>query len=306
MLIIDYKQLVAIILAAIALIGTLSGIAKDSLYEKPEVIVDIEEKSENDDLRIMSFNIRCTNVGLKSWVQRIDIVAETINKAMPDSVGLQEATPGWMLALEDKLELYAYVGVGRDDGEKKGEYSLIFYLKDKYTLVESGWFWLSETPEVPSKGWDASLNRICTWAVLRDNQTAGSYMHINSHFDHLGVSARRHSVEMILDFASRYPDLPVVFTADMNIREGAEPYNILENSGILKDAKFLAPDTMDYLTFHDTKPSLNEGKVIDFIFVNELLDPSVYRVVTAGINGEYVSDHFPLYCDMSFNTEHNE
>ncbi len=302
MVVIDYKQLVAIILSAITLFSTLFGIAKDSLYEDPRIIVDIEDKQQSDDLRIMSFNIRCTNVGLATWVQRIDIVAETINRAMPDSVGLQEATAGWMLALKDKLELYDYVGVGRDDGDNKGEYSPIFYLKDKYTLVESGWFWLSETPEIPSKSWDSSLNRICTWAVLRENQTSKSYMHINSHFDHLGVLARMHSVEMILDFASRHCDLPVVFTADMNIREGAEPYNVLENSGVLKDTKFLAPDTMDYLTFHGTKPSLNEGKVIDFIFVNELLDPNVYKVVTAGINGEYVSDHFPIYCDMEIVT----
>ncbi len=297
----DYKRMIAVFLAFISVIMSICGALDGIINEKPAVIVDIEEKAADADIRVMSFNIRCANVGLASWSSRIGIVCETVNRALPDSVGLQEATPEWMDALEENLVLYDYVGVGRDDGDDKGEYAAIFYLKEKYDVLESGTFWLSETPDTPSFGWDADCKRVCTWAVLENRQTGQEYIHINSHFDHIGSKARENSARMILEFASLYTDIPVVFTADMNIAEGSGLYGTFESSGVLADSKYLAADTMDYQTFHDTKPSLYKGQVIDFVFVNSKFNPLVYRVVTAGIDGRYVSDHFPIYCDMSFN-----
>ncbi len=298
----DLSRIIALIMAFIALVTSIAGIVNTE--EVPQVIADITEKAPDDDLRVMSFNIRCTNVGTRQWQDRIGVVTQTILRAQPDSVGLQEATPEWMTTLNSMLTGYAYVGVGRDNGIDLGEYSAIFYLKDKYNVIDSGTFWLSETPDEPSLGWDAACNRVCTWIILENKESGQRYMHMNAHFDHIGVEARRHSAEMVAEFAAQHNDVPVVFTADMNVREGSDSYLVLQNSGVLKDGKFLAEDTMDYLTFHDTKPSQHIGQILDYVFVNSLFDPEVYRVVTAGIDGEYyVSDHFPIYADLNFTAQ---
>jgi len=289
------KIIISIISVVLVIaIGVTTGVL---LYKDwPDIIQDFEVKSNQDALRIMSFNIRCTNVGRDSWEDRIGIVTETMKKSEADSIGVQEATPEWMETLDRELENYDYVGVGRDDGVNAGEFSAIFYLKDKYNLLDSGTFWLSETPEKPSLGWDAACNRICTWAVLENKETSEKYVHVNSHFDHVGIKAREESVKMILNHIDQYKDLPVVFTADMNVVEGSENYVAFTKE--LKDTKYLANDTMDYLTYHDTKPSKYEGEVIDYVMVNDNFDALSYKVVTAGIDERYVSDHFPVYADI--------
>lgn len=250
-------------------------------------------------MRIMSFNIRCTSVGNDSWQDRIGIVSQTMLDSEADSIGVQEATTEWMATLRTTVsEKYACVGVGRDDGIDKGEHSAIFYLKDKYDLEDSGTFWLSETPDVPSKGWDGAFNRICTWAVLVNKETGKKYIHLNSHFDHVGVQARKNSVDLIIDKARAYSDIPVVFTADMNVEEGSDNYKQFVDSGILNDTKYLAPDTMSYCTYHDTKPQKHEKDIIDYVMINDGFQAISYKVVTEGIDGRYVSDHFPVYADI--------
>jgi endonuclease/exonuclease/phosphatase family metal-dependent hydrolase len=219
-------------------------------------------------------------------------------KSEADSIGVQEATPEWMATLKETLTDYDYVGVGRDDGDNQGEYAAIFYLKDKYNLVDSGNFWLSETPEKPSLGWDAACTRICTWAVLENKETKEQFLHVNSHFDHEGIVARRESVKMILSFISEYKDLPVVFTADMNVQEGSENYTQFIQE--LYDTKYEAEDNMIYLTYHDTKPSKHQGDIIDYVMINDNFNALSYKVVTAGIDDRYVSDHFPVYADLTF------
>lgn len=287
---------ISIIMSFITMITSLFGIIQDA--SKPTVIQGFETKEVNV-MRIMSFNIRCANVGLDTWEDRIDIVSRTMLESEADSIGVQEATPEWMATLKETVgEKYAYVGVGRDDGDNKGEYSSIFYLKDKYTALDSGTFWLSETPDTPSRGWDAACNRVCTWVILENKETGEKYVHLNSHFDHIGIEARRNSVNLILDKAREFTDLPIVFTADMNVEEGSENYKQFVDSGILKDTKFIAPQSMDYCTYHDTKPQLHKDSVIDYVMVNDGFEALEYRVVTEGIDGRFVSDHFPVYADV--------
>jgi hypothetical protein len=128
-----------------------------------------------DAVRIMSFNVRCTNVGARSMRDRVPDVVTTILNGMPDSLGVQEATPEWIDTLNEELgKSYAYVGEGRD-GEHDGEYSAVFYLKNKYNVVDSGTFWLSETPDKVSFGWDAVCRRICTWAILENKENGERY-----------------------------------------------------------------------------------------------------------------------------------
>ncbi|MBE6796489.1 MAG: endonuclease/exonuclease/phosphatase family protein [Ruminococcaceae bacterium] len=288
--------IISIIMSFITMITSMFGI----IQNRPDnSVVQGFETKEAGAMRIMSFNIRCTNVGKDSWEDRIGIVSQTIIESEADSVGVQEATPEWMAALRETVgDMYAYVGVGRDDGDNEGEYSAIFYLKDKYNAIDSGTFWLSETPDKVSFGWDAACRRVCTWVVLENKETSEKYVHINSHFDHIGISARKNSVDMIVDKAKEYTDLPVVFTADMNVKQGSDNYNQFVESGVLRDTKFATTNTMDYCTYHDTKPQNHKDDVIDYVMINEHFDAVAYRVVTEGIDGRFVSDHYPIYADL--------
>lgn len=285
----------AILMAFITMLTSLFGI----IQNKPDstVVQGFEKKGDNV-VRIMSFNIRSGKVGSETWQDRVGIVSQTMLESEADSIGIQEAHTEWMNNLRETVSSkYAYVGVGRDGGDQ-GEHSAIFYLKDKYNVVDSGTFWLSETPNEISKGWDAVFNRVCTWAVLENKETGEKYVHLNSHFDHVGVQARANSVELILNKAKEYTDLPVVFTADLNVKQGSDDYNHFVNSGILRDTKFDTHDTMSYCTYHDSNPQRNEDEIIDYVMINDHFDARVYRVVTEGIDGRYVSDHFPIYADI--------
>lgn len=269
---------------------------RDSLFP-PAVSTDFGDKTE-DSIRVMSFNIRYGDLGNLTAEDRYDDIEAVIEKGRPDSIGLQEATPGWMDYLKANLEDYAYVGVGRDDGVNTGEYAAIFYLKDKYTAVDSGTFWLSETPEVPSMGWGADCYRICTWVILENNETKEAYVHMNSHFDFANDNVKYNSGRLINEKAKEFGNLPVVFTADMNFSEGSDYYTSFIDAGVFSDTKHAAEDTIDYLTYHDRMPLIHTDSVIDFIMINNMFDAQVYRVVTAATEGHYVSDHFPLYADI--------
>lgn len=284
-------KITSIIMSAITMLAGLIGIAT---RPSTEVIQGFDAKPENT-VRIMSFNVRCTNVGLRSWRMRAPDVCATIRNGAPDSFGVQEATDNWMEYLDENLLEYAHVGIGRDDGT--GEHSAVFYLKDKYELLDSGTFWLSPTPEVSSKGWDAAFRRVCTYAVLKCRQSDYTYVHINSHFDHIGKEARANSVDLILKKAEEFGDLPVVFTADMNVTQGSEDY-VHITSGVLRDAKFDAPDSMDCRTFHNSKSEAVESRILDYILINSNFNAKVYRVVTERIDGNTPSDHYPIYADL--------
>ena len=285
----------SILMALVTLLTSIFGIA----FNNPDAIIQGFEAKEENVMRIMSFNIRCGDVGKETWEDRIGIVSQTMLESEADSIGVQEATPGWMAALNENIgEKYAYVGVGRDDGANKGEYSAVFYLKDKYTALDSGTFWLSDTPDKVSFGWDAACRRVCSWVVLENKQTGEKYVHLNSHFDHVGVAARENSVKLILDKAAEFTDMPVVFTADLNVIQGSDNYNQFINSKILRDTKFDTSDTMSYCTYHDTKPEKHAKDIIDYVLINDHFDTIAYRVVTEGIDGRYVSDHYPIYADI--------
>ena len=292
-------SIVSIIMSFITMLGSLAGYIQ-SLPTSTVVQQGFEQKASGN-IRAMSFNIRCLNVGKDTWQDRIGIVSQTILESDADSIGVQEATPEWMETLNTTVaDKYAYVGVGRDDGKNQGEYSAIFYLKDKYKVVNSGTFWLSETPEKPSMGWDASCNRICTWVRLKNKKTGKEYVHMNSHFDHTGTIARKNSVSLILEKAKTFGNIPVVFTADMNVKEGSTNYKQFTESGYFYDTKHLAPDTMDCCTYHDTKPNKHKDDIIDYVMINNGFTAVSYKVVTEGIDGRYVSDHYPVYADIKF------
>lgn len=274
---------------------------KKEYQSKNVPIYGFTEKAEGD-IRVMTFNVRCSNVGRASMQDRIDLVCDTVLKSDADSCGVQEATPEWMNAFKTHLgRKYAYVGVGREGG-KKGEYSAIFYLKSKWRAVDSGTFWLSETPNEISKGWDSEFYRICTWAILENKKTGEQYYHLNSHFDHIGPIAREESVDVVLRAMGEHKGLPCVFTADANIREH-EHCDLYKKmvSGVMADTKYTAKKSMEFCTFHNMDPlETNKNHVIDYVMINNNFKANEYRVVTEGVDGCYVSDHYPVYADLSF------
>ena len=247
--------------------------------------------------RILSSNVLCWGEGEHSIENRIPIVIKMIKEAKPDSFGVQEAHIRWMTALKEGLPEYDYVGVGREDGKQDGEFAAVFYLKDKFTPGESGNFWISETPDVPSKGWDSACTRIATWVYLTDKETGKSYVHINTHLDHIGPVAQINGAKMISEKAASFGGVPVVATGDFNVLQGSDCYNTMI-SGNMADARTLAPDSDDCFTFHWFRPE-EYRDIIDFIFVDKAtVKPVKFRVVNKKIDGQFYSDHYAIYSDI--------
>ena len=192
-----YKRIVSAFLAVMLFFT--GGLWKDVVANPTEKI------AEGADIRVVTFNLRYTGSGKTSIAYRAPLMAAQLKEIDADSMGFQEATLRWMIYLKKHLDGYDYVGVSRQDGMQIGEFSPIFYKKDKYTVVDSGTFWLSETPEkAGSKDWGSQNIRICTWAVLENKQTGERFVHLNAHFDNYGVIARSNSCDMILDKASEW------------------------------------------------------------------------------------------------------
>ncbi len=251
------------------------------------------------DLKVISYNILCYGPDQYDWTLRHEMVTDLLNSQRPDSFGVQEAHYDWMQTLFAALPDYDYVGVGRDDGEKDGEFSAVFYLKDKFNLLDSGTFWLSETPDVPGKGWDAACTRVCSWAKLQEKESGEIYVHMNTHLDHIGPVARTKGLQLILDCAEKFGE-PIVLTGDFNFAEGCDLYKQM-TSGKLVDTKHATDDTMNHYTYNAFYPLLNtkgDPEVIDFVNVTKDIKVKKYRVLTDRPDGKFPSDHFPVMAEI--------
>ena len=290
-----FQRILSFLVAASACLTGLFGVTRSDTFEPDTFpIIAVSEKAA-DAVRVCSFNIRNTDVNGTRMEQRVLIALQQIEEIAPDSMGVQEATTLWMPALRS-LVGYGVVGKCRE-GTPIGEFNPIVYNKVRYRLADSGTFWLSETPEEPSVGWDAAYRRICTWAVLKNRKTGEAYVHINSHFDNQGKTAQAEEAKMILAFAQEhFPDLPVVFTADLNNQPGSEAYQIL--TSYLVDTRSAAPDSVGFGTFHNVQPQKHAQDIIDYVMVAGGVQPLCYRTVTTGVSGRFVSDHFPIYADV--------
>ena len=272
---------------------------KGDSYNPSEFVQIPVEPKEDGVIRVVSFNLRCADVNGVRMEDRCDLAVRFLKQEQvaADTIGVQEATPEWMRVLTEGLPAYDYVGVGREDGDCKGEYSAVFYLKDKYQVLDSGTFWLSETPDVVSKGWDADCKRVCSYALLEDKQTGVRFAHVNSHFDHVGAVAQQNEAKMVSTFVQeKFADVPRVFTADMNVLPTSEPYKIMTSQ--LKDSSLTCPDSVRFGTFHNAKPDQMKDYIIDYVLYAGAWEPVHYRTVTVGIDDRFVSDHFPIYADM--------
>ncbi len=247
-------------------------------------------------LTLLSYNIRYDNPGdgPDAWPQRRDFLAGQLRFHHPDVFGVQEALKHQLDYLQEQLPEYAYVGVGRDDGREAGEYSALFYRTDRFHALESGTFWLSETPDTVSKGWDAALPRICTWALLADS--AGRRLRVlNTHFDHQGKEARRHSAELLLEkMRAMAPAAPLALLGDFNSAPESKPIALL--GAALHDARAHSaePPFGPEGTFNGFRLLDPLGPRIDYIFVSPEIQVLQYAVFTDHRAGHYPSDHLPV------------
>lgn len=277
----------------------LSAVNKDHYDPRSFPQIDVSEK-EDGDTRVVSFNVRCQDVNEEPVATRHHIVVEEIKKLDPDICGLQEVTSDWRNEIIKRLgDKYTFIGEVRDSSPD-GEYSPIIFKTDKYTLLDSGTFWISETPDVMSISWDSACFRVCTYVKLRDNETGKVFAHLNTHLDHAGKEARKNGAKLISDFIrDNYSDIPVILTGDFNSSIFSDAYREIVKSG-MKDARFNANVSEHYGTYHDAKPILQPFYTIDFIFASSMVNIKTYKTVTVGIESRFVSDHFPVYADVTF------
>ena len=259
-------------------------------------------------VRWCTFNIRCISsddekIGC-GWDSRKERVAQYVLDNKIDIVGMQEVTFKQLQYLRDYLKDYDYVGVGRTDGKEKGEFTPVFYLKDKYEALDKGNFWLSETPDVPgSKGWDAAIERVASYVKLKDKATGRIFMAINTHYDHVGVTARKESAKLIMKKIQEIVGSnPAVVTGDFNIEESDEAYKTMVTDAFkMNDAYHMtAHHTGAPYTFQSfCRISPLKAPKIDFIFIT----PNV-KVLQSHIEREnpkrQLSDHNPHWADLEF------
>lgn len=256
------------------------------------------------DLKVMTYNIRLSLESDKenSWTNRKDDALALMNYYHPDYFGVQEAVPQQMVDIKTSLKDYDYVGVGRDDGKNQGEYSAIFYDKNKLEVLKSGTFWLSETPEKPSKGWDAAYNRICTYALFKLKKGGKKFYAFNVHFDHVGNLARVNSSKLILAKIKELnpENLPLTLTGDFNLTEDSEPIKIISQS--LDDTHYHSkkPHYGPKGTFQAFDVNVPAKDRIDYIFVKGFEVESNRTINDRRENLLYPSDHFPILAEIRF------
>jgi endonuclease/exonuclease/phosphatase family metal-dependent hydrolase len=253
----------------------------------------------------MSFNVRTSSAfdGANGWSHRKDLFFQTIETFNPDLVGFQEVRADQHDDIAARLKGFGFAGVARDDGKRKGEWSLIAFRKERFELLESGTFWLSDKPEVPgSVGWDAKLTRICSWARLKDKLNGKEFVFANTHYDHVGHLAREMSSRLIM---KKLPQLshgnPVIMTGDFNTKEDQPPYQTIMHPTEPDMAHFTdsyrevhPKRSPDEASAHGFKGTVH-GSRIDFILhTPELHAISATIDRTKSAEGRFPSDHFAV------------
>jgi endonuclease/exonuclease/phosphatase family metal-dependent hydrolase len=258
------------------------------------------------ELNVMTFNIRLNlaSDSLNAWQYRKDKAVSQILFHDADLVGVQEAVPGQMDDLSAALKDYKYIGVGREDGKRKGEFSAIFYNTKRLSVSKSGTFWLSQTPEVPGKGWDAACERVVTWGIFTDKKTKKRFFHFNTHFDHMGQEARRQSAILLLKKVEEIAgNNPVLVTGDFNAEPADEPIRIItdkNNPLHLIDAEFLSetPHYGPYASFTGWQIKDATDKHIDYIFTKKKVRVLKHATLSEIWGTRFSSDHFPVLATL--------
>lgn len=257
--------------------------------------IDAKTKSE---FVVASFNIRYDNEkdGLNSWKYRKDYVNSLIRFYEFDIFGIQEGLINQVRDIET-LNEYGRIGVGRDDGKEGGEHSAVFYRKDRFDLISSGNFWLSETPDKPSFGWDAQCRRICSWGKMKDKYTGKIFVFFSVHFDHKGNKARINSSELMLDKVKQIAgNYPAVCVGDFNGVPDSEHIKILTDSKYFLDSRNVSKEKPYGTEGTTSRFDVNDPQEsrIDYIFVTPQVKVLKYGTLNEAQHRRYPSDHFPI------------
>ena len=257
-------------------------------------------------LKVMTYNIRLdvASDGENAWPLRKDFFTSQIQFYEPDVFGVQEAKPNQVIDIAEALNQYNKVGIARE-GEGKGESSNIFYKKNRFILKQTNTFWLSNTPDTISKGWDAAFNRVCTYVLLKDKQTHKTFWVFNTHLDHIGEVARTKSIELILSkiAALNSKNYPVIVMGDFNSEPDTE--RIIALKKVMNDTRTVSIEKPfgPSGTFNDFKHNQPVTKLIDYIFIskNNQFNVQKYAVLSDSKDLKYPSDHLPVFVILNFN-----
>lgn len=254
-------------------------------------------------LIVGSYNLRYENTHDTGnlWVNRALVIESLIRFYDFDILGTQEGLIGMINDLSNNLPQYGRYGIGRDDGKDAGEHSAIFFKKEKFTLLNHGDFWLSQTPDKPSLGWDATCcNRICTWVYLQDKKTKKKFYVFNTHYDYQRDLARNESSKLVLKEIKKIAgDQPVIFMGDLNGGNETLWYKAIANSGILKDTyKEAKYPYANNPSFQDFGKAISDSEIIDHIFVSKNFSVKKWGILSDTYHGKYPSDHFPVLTEV--------
>jgi len=260
-------------------------------------------------VKVMTYNIRYYNLGdsTNKWEDRKVLIADIVKKEKPDILGIQEALKHQLDELNILLPDYFWTGSGRDDGKNRGEFTPVFYNKKRFRKYDSQTFWLSETPEKISKGWDAACTRICTYVKLEDLKTKKIVMAFNTHFDHVGKKAQIESAKLLtkkIFYLSE--NFPFVLTGDFNCTSESEPYKILGTQVDyfkMLDTKYQSrkKHTGTETTFTGFNKNYDsQAGAIDHIFVRNKTKVLSHKTIDTLINNKFPSDHFPVVTEILF------
>ena len=264
---------------------------------------DAVSSSAASSVNVLSFNIRYNNPddGEHAWPNRKGMVASVVRFHAADLIGMQEVLRSQIDDLTVLLPNYSWYGVGRNDGKNSGEFSPIFYRRDRFQLLDSGEFWLSENPDqIGSKSWDAALPRIATWVKFRDRESKQEFIHLNTHFDHRGEVARTRSAELILDQLKILSgNMPVVVTGDFNVPPESAAYVTMTSMLVDSKLESVSEPHGPEGTFGGFTVKVDDtGDRIDYVFVAEGTKVLRYAALSDQWDGRYPSDHLPVLAEI--------
>lgn len=274
------------------------------LFSSIFLVISIFSFAQN--LKLMTYNIRLDleSDGENKWSNRKDFWTSQVAFYEPDIFGIQEALPNQVTDIASALPEYSYVGIGRD-GIGKGESSNIFFKKERFELLSENTFWLSKTPEKISKGWDAALNRVCTYALFKDKKTKKTFWIFNTHFDHIGELARTNSIQLILSKIKSLntKNYPAFLMGDFNSEPSEERIlnlkkEMLDSHDISIEKPFGPMGTFNAFQYY--QPAT---KRIDYIFLSKknLFKVIKYAVLNNPKELKFPSDHFPVFVELQIN-----
>ncbi len=259
----------------------------------------------SQDLSILTYNLRYDTEadGENRWDNRKAFLISQLQFYQPDLFGTQEGLIHQLRDIEKGLSDYGFIGKGRDQGDEQGEFSAIFYNKNAVNLLSEKTFWLSETPDIPSRGWDAAIKRVCTYGLFESRKNGTKFYVFNTHLDHIGELARKESVGLLLNKIKTInsSELPVILMGDFNLEPDHEAIialsNRMEDAHTLAGPSFFGPSG----TFNGFSVSEPATRRIDYLFLSPP-DFSLlrYAILTATREGRYPSDHFPVYAELKF------